>query len=222
MEKIERYVEEVCRRLGGPREMRLHVRQELREHLLDAVESLRAGGMSEQEAVKKALEDFGATAEVRGALEEAHGQRLTAVIVEKAMQWKEKTMKARWLWMTVAQIAIVTVILLEVAFVYGLLIFVLPKFHDMVIKGWLVAPDQATANLISWSSSYLGRLAGWLSHPCWLFLAIAAVWTLFEWRVQSENKAWMRLFSMGLGAVILFVVAAAAMILPLMVAWPRR
>jgi hypothetical protein len=95
----------------------------------------------------------------------------------------------------------------------------------MVIKGWLVAPDQTAANLISWSSSYLGGLAGWLSHPCWLFLAIAAVWTLFEWRVRSENKAWMRLFLLGTGAVTLFVVtalAAAAMILPLIVAWPRR
>ncbi len=55
MDRIDRYVEQVCRTIGGPRALRQHVRQELREHLLDAVAGHRAAGLSEEEAVARAL-----------------------------------------------------------------------------------------------------------------------------------------------------------------------
>jgi hypothetical protein len=35
MKKLEQYLDQVCRRISGPRALRQHVRQELREHLLD-------------------------------------------------------------------------------------------------------------------------------------------------------------------------------------------
>ena len=59
MDRIDRYVERVCRHIGGPRAMRQHVRQELREHLLDAVAQHRAAGLPEDKAVERALEEFG-------------------------------------------------------------------------------------------------------------------------------------------------------------------
>ena len=59
MDKLEQYLDRVCRGIGGPRSLRQHVRQELREHLLDAVAQHRAAGMSEDEAVQRALEEFG-------------------------------------------------------------------------------------------------------------------------------------------------------------------
>ena len=40
MDRIEAYLEQVCRGIGGPRGMRAHVRQELREHLRDAAARL--------------------------------------------------------------------------------------------------------------------------------------------------------------------------------------
>ncbi len=35
MDKLEKYLDQVCRSIGGPRSLRQHVRQELREHLHD-------------------------------------------------------------------------------------------------------------------------------------------------------------------------------------------
>jgi hypothetical protein len=37
MKKLEQYIDQVCRGIGGPRALRQHVRRELREHLLDAM-----------------------------------------------------------------------------------------------------------------------------------------------------------------------------------------
>jgi hypothetical protein len=225
MDNIDRYIEQVCRRVGGPRAMRAHLRQELREHLLDAVERLGAGGMDSQEAQAKAIEDFGSAEDVRGGLEEAHGQRLLPVIVEKALQWKETTMKARWLWMTSAHVMLASVLMLELVFVFGMMIFIMPKFREMEIKGWLTPHGAAEAGLIAWSSSFLGNLAALCALGGWILPAIAAAWVVYEWRVRSENKAWMRLSLMGVGSLALFVVAAieaVAMIAPLMVAWPQH
>src|SRR5208337_5176001 len=59
MDKLEHYLDRVCRGIGGPKSLRQHVRQELREHLLDAVAEHRAAGLSEEEALTRALEDFG-------------------------------------------------------------------------------------------------------------------------------------------------------------------
>jgi hypothetical protein len=76
MDKLERYLNDVCRTIGGPVEMREHVWQELREHLLDAVAQHKAAGMSEADAIATALEEFGKPEEVRSDLEATHGQRM--------------------------------------------------------------------------------------------------------------------------------------------------
>src|SRR4051812_30475955 len=113
MEKLERYLDQVCRSLGGPRAMRQHVRQELREHLLDAVAQHRSSGASEGEGLDRALDEFGKSDDVRTELEAAHGYRMMAVAIDKAMQWKEMTMKAKWLWTSWAYLALGIVIALE-------------------------------------------------------------------------------------------------------------
>ena len=89
MDKLEKYLDQVCRSIGGPVEMRQHVRQELREHLLDAVAQHKAAGLAEDAAIQKAIEEFGQPDEVRSDLEAAHGQRMTWIL-DKAMQWKER------------------------------------------------------------------------------------------------------------------------------------
>ena len=65
MDKLEHYLDQVCRGIGGPRSLRQHVRQELREHLRDAAAEHQAAGMSEAEALDRALEDFGGPEQVR-------------------------------------------------------------------------------------------------------------------------------------------------------------
>lgn len=51
VDRLERYLDEVCRSVGGSRAMRQHIRQELREHLLDAVAQRKAAGMTEEAAL---------------------------------------------------------------------------------------------------------------------------------------------------------------------------
>ena len=47
MDRLEHYLDQICRSIGGPRSLREHVRQELREHLLDAVAQHKAAGLPE-------------------------------------------------------------------------------------------------------------------------------------------------------------------------------
>ena len=87
MDKLEHYLDQVCRSIGGPRSLRQHIRQELREHLRDAVAEHRAAGLSEEEALARALADFGGPDQVRSELEATHGYRMMALVIDKAMQW---------------------------------------------------------------------------------------------------------------------------------------
>ena len=100
MDKLEQYLDQVCRSVGGPRALRQHIRQELREHLQDAVAGHKAAGLTEEAALDRALEEFGRPEDVRSDLEAAHGQRMLAVVIDRAMHWKEMTMRAKWLWTT--------------------------------------------------------------------------------------------------------------------------
>src|SRR6516225_5028475 len=125
MDKLERYLDQVCRRIGGPRALR----QQVREHLLDAAAGHQAAGLSEEEALARALEDFGGPEEVRSELEATHGQRLMAVAIDKAMQWKERTMRAKWLWATWTYLTVVGVIVVQVLFFTFAEMFFVPKLR---------------------------------------------------------------------------------------------
>jgi hypothetical protein len=139
MDKIELYLDQVCRSVGGPRSLRQHIRQELGEHLRDAVAEHRAARMSEAEAIDRALADFGGPDQVRAELEATHGHRLLPVVIDKAMQWKEKTMKAKWLWLTWAHLVLVLVIALEVLTLTFATTFLVPKMERITRDGLIVS-----------------------------------------------------------------------------------
>jgi hypothetical protein len=75
MDKLEHYLDQVCRSVGGPRSLRQHIRQELREHLRDAMAEHKAAGLSEEQALDRALEEFGKPEDVRSELEATHGHQ---------------------------------------------------------------------------------------------------------------------------------------------------
>jgi hypothetical protein len=215
MDKLERYLDRVCRGIGGPRDMRQHLRQELREHLLDAAAKYKAAGLPEDRALEQALADFGQPEEVRSGLEEAHGQRLMGVVIDKALDWKEKTMRAKWLWSTWAHVALGVVIVLEVLFLTGAEVFLIPKVR-VILQNIGADPPYFARN------AFIGL--NWLAdNVTWFLLLAAAVWALFEWRVRSENKPLIRLSAFLTGAVGLMVgimFTAAAMTIPLLVVMP--
>jgi hypothetical protein len=205
MDKLEQYLHQVCRSIGGSRSLREHLRQELREHLLDAMAGHKAAGLSEEESLERALEEFGRPEDVRSELEATHGHRLMAVVIDKAMQWKERTMRAKWLWTTWAYLAAVVVIALEILCILFNTVYVLPKMQKITADG-IIDPAVFEEPVLSWVPKFVNGLYAAGSHAVLILLGAATLWGLFEWRVRSENKAFMRLAALGTAAVGLMVV----------------
>ncbi len=223
MDKIDNYIERVCRSIGGPKSLRQHVRQELREHLLDAVAQHKAAGLSEEAAVDKALEEFGNPEEVRSELEATHGHRVMAVVIDRAMEWKEMTMRPKWLLTTWAYLAVVGVVALELFAITFTNVFLLPKMQRIRSDGFLIFDDN-TWPAISRMFSFLDCLQ-WVCDRLawWSLLVVAVLWGLFEWRVRSENKPFMRLAALGtaaLGLMVVVLFTASSLELPFMVGLP--
>lgn len=223
MDKLEHYLDQICRSIGGPKPLRQHVRQELREHLLDAAGEHKAAGMPEEAALERAMEDFGGPEEVRLGLEEAHGHRLLPVVIEKAMQWKERTMRAKWLWTMWAHLALAGVIVLNVVWLTFANIYLVPKFQKLTRVG-VIDPAILEDTGVTWMASFLEALSNVVGrYTTWLLLAAAVVCGLFEWRVRSENKSFIRLSVWGMAAVGLMVIgilAAGSLVIPYQVAAP--
>src|SRR5262245_58641141 len=193
MDKLEQYLDQVCRSIGGPRSLRQHVRQELREHLLDAVAQHKAADVPEEDAVARALEEFGKPEDLRSELEATHGQRLLPVVIDKAMQWKEMTMRAKWLWTTWAFLGLALVIALEVFFLTFMVLYIVPRFQKLMRDGmvdYAILEEQG----VTWMPAFLNGLKDVTGgYTTFLVLGVAVLWGLFEWRVKSENKSFMRL-----------------------------
>lgn len=227
MDELERYLDRVCRGIRGPRSLREHIRRELKEHLLDAIAGHRAQGLSDEQALHRALEDFGGPEEVGSDLEEQYGHRLMAVVIDKAIAWREKTMKAKWLWTTWAHVALAVVIVLEVAIVALGLVKVLPAYESSRYHGIFDVDNENTAAALTRIDVFLEDqvAAGNFLVQYWYVWALlaTAAWATFEWRVQSENKSLMRLSAMGmiaLGAALWAALIASALVLAYAVAVP--
>jgi hypothetical protein len=178
-------------------------------------------GLSEEEALGRALDDFGGPEVLRSELEATHGHRLMTVVVDKALQWKEKTMKARWLWSSCALVALLLTITIECLFISGVVILLFPKYRQMVDGGWLT--DSSNTNgIVNWSVNYLIAVRDFGGSALWLLIPLAIAWFIFEWRVRSDNKSFIRLSFLGMLSVALMVVAfftGAAIGLPPLVAF---
>ncbi len=221
MDKLEHYLDQVCRGIGGPRSLRQHVRQELREHLLDAADQYKAAGLPEAQALDRALEDFGGTEEVRSGLEATHGHRLLPVVIDKAMQWKERTMRAKWLWTTWAYLVVAGVVVLELLFLPFTARYQVPKLQKITSDGWL--QFDASEGLVSWMYSILHGVQRACDTMIWWLAALAAGWGLFEWRVRSENKPFMRLAALGtaaLGLAVVVVITEMSLVIPFTLGLP--
>jgi hypothetical protein len=205
MEKLDQYLDRVCRGIGGPRSLRKHVRQELREHLLDAIARYQEAGLNPDEAIDRALEEFGTSDEVKSELEATHGHRVMAMVIDKALQWKEMTMKAKWLWTSWALVGLAIVITLEVLFITFIAMFIAPKFQLLLHHGML-DPAVLDEPAVSWMLSFLNGVWSAGEYATFLAIAAAVAWGLFEWRVRSENKTLMRLSALATAGVALMVI----------------
>ena len=134
-----------------------------------------------------------------------HGHRVIGVVIDKAIQWKERTMKAKWLWMTWAYLAVVLLIALELFFILFNLLFLLPKYQKLRHDG-IIDPAMDEKLGVGWMTRFLAGLGTVAYYTVYLLLAAIAAWGLFEWRVKSENKSFIRFAVLGTVAVALMVV----------------
>jgi hypothetical protein len=219
MDKLERYLDQVCRGVGGPRSLRSHIRQELREHLLDASAEHRAAGLSEEESLERALTDFGGAEQVRAELETTHGHRVTTMLIDKAIEWKEKTMKATWLWSTWAHLAVGAVILAQLCLVGFAVVYVMPVCQELVSHA--DSEGRGMDAFLPGSTTFLGVLNVVAKYGPLLPLGLAVAWGAFEWRFRSENKALVRLAMLAtaaLGLMAVVAMTAAVVAIPMAIA----
>jgi hypothetical protein len=222
MDKLEHYLDQVCRSVGGPRALRQHIRQELREHLRDAAAEYKAAGLSEEAALDRALEDFGGPEQVRAELEATHGHRLLPVVIDKAMQWQERTMKAKWLWVSWAHLALAGVLVLEVLWICFAGMMLVPKFQVFMHVG-IIDPAVLDETGMTWMPSFLVGVRDVGNYATWIILLVVVGWALFEWRVRGDNKSFMRLSVLGTAAAGLAVVGGlmgATLVISYMLAAP--
>lgn len=220
MDKLDEYLDRVCRGIAGPRSLRNHVRQELREHLRDAVADFRASGLTETEAVDRALAEFGTIDDVRSDLAEAHGQRLMALVIDRALEWKEATMNAKWLWLSWTHGVLGGLIATQILFLTFTAIVLTPKVQKILADVGVAGAGEPT---ITWSVSYLRGLDAMGDQATWIALGAIAALGIFEWRVRGENKPLVRLSALGTTALALgvaCVLAAVATAIPIMLTFP--
>ena len=217
MDKLEHYLDQVCRSIGGPRSLRDHVRQELREHLRDAAAEHQAAGLSEEAALDKALADFGGPEQMRQELEATHGHRLMPVVIDKAMQWKERTMKAKWLWMTWAYLALGLVVAMEILLITFTVIFIIPKYQKLMHDG-MIDTAGLDEHRVAWMVDVLHELSYVGGHyTTWMLLGAIVAIGLFEWRVRSEHKPFIRMAALGtvaVGLMAVIMVMVASLVIP--------
>ncbi len=201
--EIERFLDQACCGVGGSPELRRHLREELREHLTEEIERNVAGGLNREEAVHRAIEEFGDPVILRDGLQAVHGRRLMTLLIEKSMAWRETTMKTGWKWSFVAQATLLLTVIAEVFFAAAAVVYVLPG-----LSRWhrdLGTPTIAGLPTIEWLAHAM--YMDWLWIPC--LLLVLAGWGLFEWKCRGENKLVLRLAGLSMVSLAMFLVLAA-------------
>lgn len=196
MDSLERYLARVCRGVGGSASLRRHLRQELREHILEAAERHKADGLPADEALDKAIADFRDPVAVHEGFEDVYGRDVVGILIEKAMQWKESTLKATWLWSGTASLLLSVAIFAQGFFSFSVLWLQVPRMKEMFQDAGQVLPKYAIRFLEL--ANFLIYRYGWL----WVLVPLLLVWGLFEWRYRGENKPLIRLSRLALISLV--------------------
>jgi hypothetical protein len=116
------------------------------------------------------------------------------------------------------------VIVLEVLWLTFAVIFLVPKFQRLMRDGMI---DRAILEEhgVAWMASFLRGLTEVGGHyTTWLLLLAIVVCGLFEWRVRSENKSFIRLSAWGtlaVGLLVVGVLTAGTLVVPYLLAAPE-
>jgi outer membrane murein-binding lipoprotein Lpp len=112
------------------------------------------------------------------------------------------------LWAALAHLMLLLVIAIDISWIAFAATFLVPKFQKLAEDGVIDLVDTAQdgmswmPTLLDWTTEVLPRYTPWLALAALVFLA------LFESRVKSANKSFIRLSALGVLAVALTVMSA--------------
>ena len=214
MEKIERYLDQACRGIAGPRASATTSARNSKN--TSSTPSLRAQIRRplRRRSPRPALEDFGGPDLVRSELEATHGHRLMTLVLDKALQWKEKTISPLALDFRRPSPPSSSPSHFKSSSPSASSSSLFPRLRELVFVG--VIADGPSTGIVRWSMNYLSTTASIIDNVLCFLIPLAIVWALFEWRVRSENKSFIRLsvlglFSVGLMVAALFTTAAISL-----------
>lgn len=215
MKEIERFLNRVCRFLRVAPSLKTHIREELREHILESKEAHMREGLSEEEALKLAMEAFGSPDTVGEELSQIHNQNLFSFVLDRAMAWREQTMKTEWKWNFVAVAGMVMVIGIELLMCMVCVVYVLP----VVLRSYQES-RMALPAFLDQLISAIRFFHDWWFVPLCLF---AGAWILFELKYKKPSKANIRSASLAVACVGMTLVLSAVTLATLIpAAWLVR
>lgn len=194
MNEIDRYLDQACRQVKGPDSLRAHLRKELKEHLEEAIDTLVAEGMSQNDATARAIEELGDPDIIRDGMESVYSPGVTSLFVDKAIKWRDRK------WHIIAQVGLSLIISSAIGSAMFMLIFVFPSLKLMHDRAGIQAPAFLIATIsfseMVWENYWIG------------LLVLIGGWGLFEWKCRSGSKAYIRT-AIGVGLAFFSVLAAS-------------
>jgi len=121
------------------------------------------------------------------------------LLIEKAMEWKAKTMGKEWKWTFAAQATVLATIAVQVATLGMILVFIIPRVIEEYSTRGATVPDYLRLVL---NAATIVNI-----HGVYMLLLFVVAWWIFEWRCRSEHKSLIRLAS---GAFLSLAIAAIA------------
>ncbi len=193
MDDIEQFLNRTTRGIGGPASLQKHLKEELREHLDETIQEYVSNGMAEEEARQKTLQEFGGPEQIREEFEAVYGRRLTSLLIGKAMDWRERTMKMEWKWNFLSQMFFDLLIGAQILFIYLVALFILPGTERLRVEV-LSKTGRISGEIGIPSIETIYRLAFLGVHQWFVpFLLAGVAIALFEWKYRRDNKTQVRL-----------------------------
>jgi len=198
---VEEYLNSVCRNLSAAASLRRHLREELRTHIEEAIAAHQEDGASSEEAVRMAIEEFGDPAMVRDELHGVYGRRLMSLLIDRAMEWKVRTMTSEWKWGFLGQSALMLVMAVQLILILAITVLIMPlaQEHYSFLR---VDVPRHLAGMIDVLRFFYQTWYIWV-----LLILVGAV--VFEWRGPKSGKSIIRLGVSATAALVLTVAASA-------------
>jgi hypothetical protein len=199
MKDVEEYLDRVCRDLSAPPSLRRHLREELRTHIEEATARHQASGVAPEEAARMAVEEFGDPEMVRDELQGVYGRRLVSLLIDRAMEWKVRTMTSEWKWGFVGQFAVLLVIAIQLILISATAVLIIPQAVEQYDSLRIDAPRYLIGII------KVLRFFG-LTWYIWALLVLFGA-VIFEWRGPKSGKSLVRI-GVGAWAALALTVAA--------------